>query len=191
MARRGAAEVGPDGLGLGVALQRLRALLAAVAAHLVPLRRARWETPAVRPASSITWASARAESGVSEAGLWTIVMPAASAGATLETQREVEGRDRRHHTERLATNDDLDVRLAGLPVAGFRCPSQILVARSARAHRQAGVVGGDRRDDAPHHLAGQRVAATVPPPSAAAPCRASRALHVRLRGRSWIDRGGG
>ena len=42
-----------------------------------------WNTPAGTPARSASSASASAESGVCSAGLHTIVLPAASAGAAL------------------------------------------------------------------------------------------------------------
>ena len=42
-----------------------------------------WKTPAGMPARSASSASASAESGVCSAGLQTIVLPAASAGAAL------------------------------------------------------------------------------------------------------------
>ena len=64
-----------------------------------------FSTPSGRPASSAIFSSSSAVSGVSSAGLSTIVLPAASAGRHLprgDHQREVPRHDQAHHAERLA-----------------------------------------------------------------------------------------
>ena len=66
-------------------------------------------TPAGRPASSPSCASARAVSGVASAGLTTMVQPAASAGPTLRpiiASGKVPRRDGGADTDRLLDGED-------------------------------------------------------------------------------------